>query len=975
MSTAALVVSAVPAQATTTAPKGPGDVAQDRRTAAPAWVTGIREPVPAAKNAADAALRYLADQQSRYRIARPDRDLKPLQSVATGGSETVRLQQKHRGVDVLGGQYVVRMDATGAKSGGTRFVTGTSGRYFTGLTVPTEPGIDAPLAVELAVDAVTRQLGPVRPSRDDRGDGQEDSQGDGRAGSGGGEAGQPITGTAHGLVVLPRGTGVLTHHVTVRGTDPATGSPVLREVYIEAQTGHPVLQYSGIKTFRTPSRSAVPGAGSKAAEAGSKAVGSAAADRRATDRRGTDRRATDRRGTDPRGTAALQDGGTKGSGVRLDGTKVELHLTRDEDRNAYVMRDRSRAQAGGGDANLVTTWDARGRSYGEVWRTWPADLKEFSSPTAEFGDEATGIGAVDAHWAAGRVHDYFKDVHGRNGPDGRGSAVNSLVGLGISYAEVFWDGQKVIYGSGNDEYRPFSAALDVVGRELTHGVVESTANLVPAGQSGALGEAVADYFGNAVETDARGIAMDSPDAGLLGETLCRQKEPRACAARDLNDGRTTSKSFAGVGIGTDNGGIHLNSTIFSGALWDIREDIDRTLADRIVHNALTQYMSPLDGFTEGRAAVLAAARDLKVTDREYKAVERAFNAHGIVPGWELALGVDSDQLLGRVNTDDRTSAGAGGGWWTASTSNDDGSEPYSVWAGRLDGTGEKKLISPNDGRYHVDPVTDGKTVVWQARRGRATEILARPLAGGPVKKLFSNALAITSLHVEGKVVTFQVHRRRAGSRVVYLRMGETAPTYVEPGSTGRSASTGDPSLSHGRIAFTTWHRVDDGALRHDAEVLDVATGTRTMMKQIGTPSYLMGTAITGKHVFWLTVADADHTTTAVRRSNLDGTGTVDISPGTGKDALHGTGLTASDEAVTVSVRAPDPQSPDPQLRYEALDRLWQLSPDGSRRERVSCNRGEQLSHASADGRQVIWVDATTGHTDLVTRTRPAGTCG
>ncbi|QLE75694.1 M4 family peptidase [Streptomyces rectiverticillatus] len=947
-------------------------MAQDRRTAAPsAWVTGIREPVPASGNAADAALRHLADRQSRYRIAHPDRDLKPLQTVvAAGGSETVRLQQKHRGVDVLGGQYVVRMDARGAKSGGTRFVTGTSGRYFTGLTVPTEPGIDTPLAIELAVDAVTRQLGPVRPSRDDPSDGREDP--------GGGEAGQPITGTAHGLVVLPRGTGVLTHHVTVHGTDPATGSPVLREVYIEAQTGYPVLQYSGIKTFRTPIRSAVPGAGSKAVEAGSKAVGSAAPERHATDHRGTDRR----------GTAAVRDGGTKGSGVRLDGTKVELHLTRDEERNAYVMRDRSRARSGDGggggggsdDANLVATWDARGRSYGEVWRTWPADLREFSSPTADFGDEATGIGAVDAHWAAGRVHDYFKDVHGRNGPDGRGTAVNSLVGLGISYADAFWDGRKVIYGSGNDEYRPFSAALDVVGRELTHGVVESTANLVPAGQSGALGEAVADYFGNAVETDARGIAMDSPDAGLLGETLCRQKVPRACAARDLNDGRTTSKSFVGVGIGTDNGGIHLNSTIFSGALWDIREDIDRTLADRIVHNALTQYMSPLDGFTEGRAAVLAAARDLKVTDREYKAVERAFNAHGIVPGWELALGVDSDRLLGRVNTDDRTSAGAGGGWWTASTSDEDGSEPYSVRAGRLDGTGETKLISPNDGRYHVDPVTDGKTVVWQARRGRAAEILARPLAGGPVKKLFSSALAVTSLHVEGKVVTFQVHRRHAGSRVVYLRMGETAPTYVNPGSTGRSASTGDPSLSHGRIAFTTWHRADDGALRHDTEVLDVATGTRTVMQQIGTPSYLMGTAITGKHVFWLTVADDDHTTTAVRRSDLDGTGTVDISPGTGKDALHGTGLTASDEAVTVSVRAPDPQAPgpraqDPQLRYEALDRLWQLSPDGSRRERVSCNRGEQLSHASADGRQVIWVDATTGYSDLVTRTRPAGTCG
>ncbi|GHG62284.1 M4 family metallopeptidase [Streptomyces griseocarneus] len=946
---AALVVSAVPADAAAKPGPGPGDAVPGKHTAAPAWVTGIREQVPASGSAADAALRHLADKESRYRIARPDRDLKPLRTTTTGHSETVRLQQKHNGVDVLGGQYVVRLDAQGGK----RFVTGTSGRYFTGLTVPTEPAVDAATAVEQAIDAVMLQLGPQRPVRDDAKDGP-----------GADGTKESLAGTSRGLVVLPRGAGVLTHHVTVRGTDPAHGGPVLREVYIEARTGYPVLQYSGIKTFRTPKAPPGPGAPSRPGAPSGVGTPSGAGKPAAAERPGAERPGAGRN------SASAPGGGTRGSGVRLGGEKVELRLDRDEERNAYVMRDRSRAQ-NDGDSNLISTWDARGRSYSEVWREWPANLKEFASPTADFGEEATGTGAVDAHWAAGRVHDYFRDVHGRSGLDGRGTAVNSLVGLGFGYADALWDGQKVIYGGGDADLFPFSAALDVVGRELTHGVIESTANLVHAGQSGALGEAIADYFGNAVETDARGIPMDSPDAGLLGETLCRAKTPRACATRDLNDGRTTSKSFLGVGIGTDNGGVHLNSTIFSGALWDIREDLDRTLADRIVHKALTEYLSPLDGFTEGRAAVLAAARDLKVTDRGYKTVERAFNAHGIVPGWELALGVDSDRLLGRVNTDDRTSAGAGGGWWAASTSNDDGSEPYSVWAGRLDGTGGKRLISPNDGRYHVDPVTDGKTVVWEAHRGRTTEILARPLAGGPVTKLFSSANPITSLRVEGKTVTFQTHRRHAGSRVAYLRMGETEPTYVAPGSPERLASTADPSLRNGRIAFTTWHRVD-GGWRHDTEVLDVATGKRTMMGQIGTaPPSLSGTAITGTYVFWLVRgSDSDgSTSTAVRRSNLDGTGTVDISPGTGKDALDGTGLSASDEAVTVSVRTPDPQ-----LRNETLAKLWQLSPDGSHRGRVSCNRGEQLSHASAGGRQVIWVDATTGYTDLVTRTRPAGTC-
>ncbi|MFF9345988.1 hypothetical protein [Streptomyces sp. NPDC014734] len=52
-----------------------------------------------------------------------------------------------------------------------------------------------------------------------------------------------------------------------------------------------------------------------------------------------------------------------------------------------------------------------------------------------------------------------------------------------------------------------------------------------------------------------------------------------------------------------------------------------------------------------------------------------------------------------------------------------------------------------------------------------------------------------------------------------------------------------------------------------------------------------------------------------------------------------------------------------------------MTPDGSRVERVSCNRGEQ-SYAAADGGgRVVWVDGATGCTDLVTGQRPAGNCG
>ncbi|MEU3350284.1 M4 family metallopeptidase [Streptomyces sp. NPDC037389] len=909
----------MPAQAVTAPPPtpGPAEVVPGKGTSTPSLVGGIREDAGAAGSAADAAKRHLTEKKSRYRIDRPDRDLAPVQAVTNGASETVRLQQKHRGVDVLGGQYLVRME----RKNGKRVVTGASGKYFTALTTGTTPEVSEELAVERAVDATLAQLAHEGFVADPGDEGDT----------------PPLSGTARGLVVLPKGPGVLTHHVTVRGTDPATRQPVLREVYIDAKAGYPVLQYSGIKTFGT-------------AGGGGSASGSAA----------------------PAGQRSAADGSAvKGSGVTFDGKTVELDLTHDASDSQYVMRDSARMRDGSKAA--ISTWDVRKKRVDEVSKQWPADVLEFRSPNPAFDKEATESGAVDAHWAAGKVYDYYKSVHGRDSLDGRGMAINSMVGVtnyGTPYVNAFWDGAKMVYGSGDTEYRPFSASLDVVGHEMTHGVVENSADLVYAGQSGALNEAIADYFGNAIDTDAHGTAMDSPDAGLLGEGLCRTKSPRACATRDMNDGRTTSKSFLGVDFATDNGGVHLNSTIFSGALWDIRKDLNRTLADKIVYRALTEYMTPLDGFTEGRNAVIAAAKDLKVSAKDLNAVTRAFNGHGIVPDWELAIGVDTDPLLGRLNTAN-SRPGAGGGWWVASKSNESGSEPYSVWAGRADGTGEKKLISPNDGRYHVNPVTDGKTVVWEANGPGGTDLLSRPLAGGPVKTLVHSRYGFhQQAKVEGDVVVFVQVFRRGYAPLGYLRKGDKEPTWVDDAPSRRDA-IGQHSLKNGKIAYGTRIYKGRGKYEYSTKVLDLASGKTTVMPQLGTPLNVGQTAITDKYVFW-TVDEiaADQGQRAVRRANLDGTGAVDISKEQGADALFPGTLTASEDAVTVWSRTPDTA-----YRNETLPKLWQFSVDGSRRARMSCNRGEQGLPAAVSGTQVVWIDSSTGYSDLVTRTRPAGNCG
>ncbi|MFJ5553331.1 M4 family metallopeptidase [Streptomyces sp. NPDC093225] len=829
------------------------------------------------------------------------------------------MQQKYRGVDVLGGQYVVRMQ----KRDGKRVVTGTSGHYFTALRTDVTPQIGEDLAVRRAVAATARRLDDVLDrSRAPRAEDDAATTG--------------LTGEAKGLVVLPKGAGVLAYRVTVRGTAAGSGAPVVEEVYVDARSGYPALQYSALKTIAAPAARTV----------GETAEGPTA-------------------DAPPPVPAGLVP--ETGSGTRLSGATTSLDVAYDPSTATYLLADAGRMR--GTTKNLLATWDARGKSVSEASGRWPAGIKMFSSPTTAFGAVATDSGAVDAHWNAGQVYDYFKNSHGRDSLDGAGMTVNSLVGVtyyGLPYVNAFWDGTKMVYGSGDDEFKPLSADTDVVGHEMTHGVVEHSANLVYAGQSGALNEAIADYFGNAIDVTASGTSMGDPAAGLIGEDLCRTKAAADCALRNLNDGATTSKSFLGVSFATDNGGVHLNSTIFSGALWDMREDLGGPLADKIVYKALTEYMTPIDGFTEARNAVLAAARALGVTAAQQNTVKRSFNAHGIVPGWEQALGVDSDTLFGGLNTTD-SGVGAGGGWWTASKSNDDGSEPYSVYAGRLDGSGGTKVISPNDGRYHTGPATDGKTVVWTAYGPTSVDILSRPVAGGPIKTLYSSVTGVSGLRVEKNTVVFEEYDFFGGRHVGYQRPTDKAPVFTD----GRkwNVLTALPSISGNKIAYAKLYP-QGGTYRLGVEVVDLVTGKAVMAENLEEPQGLGQTGINGEKVFWLSDADDnDSGQLTIMSAALDGTHAAAVSSEHKPGALIATDLTVSQEALTVVGLTPDTR-----YRNESLPKLWQLTTDGSRRERVSCNRGEQSYPAAGAGRQVVWLDATTGSTDLVVRDRPAGTC-
>lgn len=852
-------------------------------TRAPAQVIGLQEKAGGG-DAVRAARAHLAERRSRYAV--DPADLTPLGTVRDGKDETVRFAQRHRGVPVLGAQYLVHM--RGAEGG--RTVTGVGGRYLTGLTVGTTPRLSQPAAVERA-----RQF--VR-------DGQRGPR-TGRNGKNGKTAEPAMEATPHGLVVLPRGRGVLTQHVTVRTTDPVRRRPVRREMYLDARAGFPVLDYDGI---------------------------------------------------------AYDGPGERGTGANLHTKTVPLEITKTDD-GKYQLRDVSRAMNGTA-GGTITTWDAIGRDVGEVSGRWPDGLKEISSGTTRFEGTATGSGAVDAHWAAGQVYEFYRRRLGRDSLDGRGGTINSLVGvtyLGIPYVNAFWDGQKMVYGGGDEEYFPLSADPDVVGHEMTHGVVENTANLLYINQSGAINEAVADYFGNAIDVTVSGMPTTHRDAGLVGENLCRTKTPRQCAFRDLNDGRTT-RDYVGVSANADSGGVHLNSTIFSGALWDLRERLGDKKADKLVYKALSEYMTPLDTFVDGRGAVLAAARALGIDRR---VVERAFDAHGIKRGWERVLGKDSATLLPDV-TAAYSGPNAAGGWWVTSNSNEDGSEAPSVYAGRTDRRGNPIRLSPNDGRFHVYPATDGKTVVWAAYGATDVKIMSRPLKGGPVKVVGGAGATVSELTVDNGDYAWQVTHPSWGARVLLLRKGQTNPELVDGGAPPSRSYF--PHLYGGRLAYLKQWQKAEGGTGWSPIVRDLASGAEKAIHVNDPWTALGGPKLTQRGVFWLEDQAPERTGTGLFRASFDGSNRRTLIAENDRKAPTAYGIDATRDWVTF----------DHWPRFDGTNastpKVFQLPAGGGKPVPVSCAKGMQPWFDADTGRRVVWLDGSAARTDLVTRQRPPSRC-
>jgi Zn-dependent metalloprotease len=219
------------------------------------------------------------------------------------------------------------------------------------------------------------------------------------------------------------------------------------------------------------------------------------------------------------GTPATSTGHSEYNGeVRLGSQRVPC---------GYVLADPTRG--GSSTRDLAGATDGDGRLYVSARPLWGDGQNYDAGRGSQSANGQTA--AVDAHFGLMTTWDFYRNILGRNGVDGKGRAVRNRVHYDHGFDNAFWsdDCFCMTYGDGTS-FRTLTC-LDVVGHEISHGLCHATADLEYSGESGGLNEASSDIFGvmiNFYAKGAQGKGTRIPDrqgVWTLGAELATAEAP------------------------------------------------------------------------------------------------------------------------------------------------------------------------------------------------------------------------------------------------------------------------------------------------------------------------------------------------------------------------------------------------------------------------------------------------------------------
>jgi len=327
---------------------------------------------------------------------------------------------------------------------------------------------------------------------------------------------------------------------------------------------------------------------------------------------------------------------TTTSGNDLNGVNRQLSTWSNTQGTNYMV-DTSKPMFNAGRSKLpdnpvggILTLDYRNEAPGEGVSIFHVTSNDNSWDNAN---------AVSAHYNAEVSYEYFRNTFNRNSINGQGGTIISFINVGDpddggGYDNAFWNGIGMYYGNGDRAFTPLAGGLDVGGHEMSHGVIQNTANLEYRNQSGAINESFADIFG----------AMIDRDDWKLGEDIVKIEIYPSGAMRDMqnpNNGRNgfgengwQPKDMTEFYTGTqDNGGVHINSGIPNRAYYLFATAIGKDKAEQVFYRALDNYLTVSSQFIDLRLAVIRSAVDIHgENSQEVEAAKTAFDTVGITDG-------------------------------------------------------------------------------------------------------------------------------------------------------------------------------------------------------------------------------------------------------------------------------------------------------------------------------------------------------
>lgn len=243
---------------------------------------------------------------------------------------------------------------------------------------------------------------------------------------------------------------------------------------------------------------------------------------------------------------------------------------------------------------------------------WAAIVNEDSapaSPDAEgdfiFAPENTHFDEVNAYFHTDKIHGFFA----KYGFKGLDRPMKVTVHYGNKFDNAFFSPQTgtIALGDGN-KLNDLAKEETVIYHEYVHASTNAIVKMPYSSESGAMNEAFSDYFSASLTEDP---VVGEWTVAKLNKPYIRNLENKAHYPENIHDE------------------VHMDSNIYSGALWDLRKVIGAEAVDKITHFSryyLIGISSPK--FSDGLKALIKTDKEHYAGANEETIVE-VFGKRGI----------------------------------------------------------------------------------------------------------------------------------------------------------------------------------------------------------------------------------------------------------------------------------------------------------------------------------------------------------